>query len=393
MLESTMLKSTMLKLKCLILLSALIASAVSADRIKDLTDVAGVRSNQLVGFGLVVGLNGTGDGKDLPLSAQSLKTLLSGLGVSVDGPVSDFDLGDAMASLASQNAQKEMKLENVAAVMVTADMPAFAKPGQRIDINVSAIGVAESLRGGNLVMTQLRGVDGNTYALAQGAMTVTGISEDAAGTSITIGVPTSGRIPNGATVERLVETPFDSSEYIVLNVKDNDFSTSNAITQVINSTFGAGVASALDAVSIAVLAPADSSQRVAFMSMIENLDVTPGEPPARVVINSRTGTAVINRNVRVNAVAVTHGTISVRISATNEISQPGAFSDGVTAGVVNADVDVEEPNNRMFLFQPGVDLREIVDAVNQVGATPSSLIAILEALKSSGSLRAELVVI
>jgi flagellar P-ring protein precursor FlgI len=374
----------MLKLKMLILLSALMATTVSADRIKDLTDVAGVRSNQLVGFGLVVGLQGTGDGKDLPLSAQSLKTLLSGLGVSVDGPVSDFDLGDAMASLASQNAQKEMKLENVAAVMVTAEMPAFAKPGQRIDINVAAIGVAESLRGGNLVMTQLRGVDGNTYALAQGAMTVTGISADAAGSSVTIGVPTSGRIPNGATVERLVETPFDSSEYIVLNVKDNDFSTSNAITQVINDTFG---------VSIAVMAPADSSQRVAFMSMIENLDVIPGEPPARVVINSRTGTAVINRNVRVNAVAVTHGTISVRISATNEISQPQPFSDGVTAGVTNADVEVEEPNNKMFLFQPGVDLREIVDAVNQVGATPSSLIAILEALKSSGSLRADLVVI
>ena len=383
----------MLKLKYWVLMTALLTTSVSADRIKDLADVAGVRSNKLIGFGLVAGLQGTGDGKDLPLSAQSLKSMLSGLGVSVDGPVSDFDLGDALASLATQNAQKEMKLENVAAVMVTAEMPAFAKPGQRIDINVSAIGVAESLRGGNLLMTQLRGVDGKTYALAQGAMTVTGISEDAAGTSVTIGVPTSGRIPNGATVERLVETPFDTSEFIVLNVKDNDFSTSNAITQAINGAFGAGVASALDSVSIAVMAPADSSQRVAFMSMIENLDVTPGEPPARVVINSRTGTAVINRYVKVTSVAVTHGTISVKISATNEISQPNAFSDGVTAGVTNADIEIEEPNNQMFLFQPGVDLRDIVDAVNQVGATPSSLIAILEALKSSGSLRAELVVI
>ena len=382
----------MLNMKSLVLFCALLAPTVSADRIKDLTDVAGVRTNQLVGFGLVVGLAGTGDGKDLPLSAQSLKTMLSGLGVSVDGPVSDFDLGDALASLAAQNAQKEMKLENVAAVMVTAEMPAFVKPGQRIDNNVSAIGVAESLRGGNLVMTQLRGVDGKTYALAQGAMTVTGISENVAGTSMQIGVPTSGRIPNGATIERLVETPFDTTEYIVLNVKNNDFSTANAITEEINKTFGSGVASALDGVSIAVMAPINSSQRVSFMSMIENLDVTPGEPPARIVVNSRTGTAVINRNVRVAAVAVTHGTISVKVSANNEISQPNAFSGGVTAGVTNGEIVIDESSSNMF-FQPGVDLRDIVDAVNKVGASPSSLIAILEALKSAGGLRAELVVI
>ncbi|MDG2502790.1 MAG: flagellar basal body P-ring protein FlgI [Porticoccaceae bacterium] len=371
----------------------LVASTAAADRIKDLTDVAGVRANKLIGFGLVVGLQGSGDGKDLPLTAQALKTMLSGLGVSVDGPVSDYDLGDQMAALAVQNAKKELKLENVAAVIVTAELPPFAKPGQRIDVNVAAIGVAESLRGGSLIMTQLRGVDGQTYALAQGAMTVTGISADAAGSSIQIGVPTAGRIPNGATVERRVETPFDSADHIVLNVRDVDFSTSNAITEAINLAFGPGVASAIDGVSIAVMAPRDSSQRVTFLSMIENLDVTPGEPSARVVINSRTGTAVINRNVKVTAVAVTHGAISVNISATNEVSQPGPFADGETVGVQNADIVVTEPNNKMFLFQPGVDLRQIVDAVNQVGASPSSLIAILEALKSSGSLRAELVVI
>ena len=384
----------MLKIKTFILLLGLASTSISnADRIKDITDVAGVRSNKLVGFGLVVGLQGSGDGKDLPLTAQGLKTMLSGLGVSVDGPVSDFDLGDQMADLAAQNAKKEMKVENVAAVMVTAELPPFAKPGQKIDINVSAIGVAESLRGGTLIMTQLRGVDGQTYALAQGAMTVTGITTDAAGSSIQIGVPTSGRIPGGATVERMVDTPFDSADHIVINVRDNDFSTTNAITEAINLAFGAGVARAIDGVSVAVTAPADVSQRVAFLSMIENLDVKPGEPPARVVINSRTGTAVINRSVKVTAVAVTHGTISVSISATNEISQPDPFSGGVTAEVQNADIMVVEPKNPMFLFQPGVDLREIVDAVNQVGASPSSLIAILEALKSSGSLRAELVVI
>lgn len=371
----------------------LVGSLAAADRIKDLTEVAGVRTNKLIGFGLVVGLQGTGDGKDLPITAQALKTTLSGLGVSVDGPVSDFDLGDQMASLAAQNAKKELKLENVASVMVTAELPPFAKPGQSIDINVSAIGVAESLRGGTLILTQLRGVDGETYALAQGALSITGISSSAAGSSVQIGVPTAGRIPNGASVERRVPTPFDTADHIVLNIREGDFSTAYAVTTAVNKSFGAGTARALDGVSVAIKAPADSSQRVAFLSMIENLDVIPGEAPARVVINSRTGTAVINRNVKVTAVAVTHGTISVRISATNEVSQPQPFGGGETTVVQNADVEVTEGNNPMFLFQPGVDLREIVDAVNQVGASPSSLIAILEALKSSGSLRAELVVI
>ena len=355
--------------------------------------MAGVRSNQLLGFGIVSGLSGTGDGKDLPITAQALKTLLSGMGVSVDGPVTDFDLGDQMATLAAQNAKKEVKVENLASVMVTAEIPPFAKPGQRIDVSVSAIGVAESLRGGTLIMTQLRGIDGQTYAIAQGALTVSGVSADAAGSSIQIGVPTSGRIPNGATVERMVESPFDSAEHIVLNIRESDFSTANAITEAINVAFGDGTAKALDGVSVAITAPADSSQRVSFLSMIENLDVSPGEAAARVVINSRTGTVVINRNVRVTAAAVTHGTISVSISATNEVSQPGPLSEGETVGVQNADIEITEGTNPMFLFQPGVDLREIVDAVNQVGASPSSLIAILEVLKTSGSLRAELVVI
>ena len=376
---------------CLIL--TLVITPVHADRIKDLTDVAGVRSNQLLGFGIVSGLSGTGDGKDLPITAQALKTLLSGMGVSVDGPVTDFDLGDQMATLAAQNAKKEVKVENLASVMVTAEIPPFAKPGQRIDVSVSAIGVAESLRGGTLIMTQLRGIDGETYAVAQGALTVSGVSADAAGSSIQIGVPTAGRIPNGATVERMVESPFGSAEHIVLNIREADFSTATAITQAVNVAFGDGTAKAIDGVSVAITAPADSSQRVFFLSMIENLDVSPGEAAARVVINSRTGTVVINRNVRVTAAAVTHGTISVSISATNEVSQPGPFAEGETVGVQNADIEITEGTNPMFLFQPGVDLREIVDAVNQVGASPSSLIAILEVLKTSGSLRAELVVI
>ena len=364
-----------------------------ADRIKDLTDVAGVRPNQLLGFGLVAGLSGTGDGKDLLITAQQLRTTLSGLGVSVDGPISDFDLGEQLQTLAAANANKELKVENVAAVMVTSELPPFAKPGQRVDVNVSAIGIAASLRGGTLILTELRGVDGEVYALAQGPLTVTGISADAAGTELQIGVPTSARIPNGALVERMVPNPFEDSDHIVLNIRESDFSTSNAISNAINENFGRGVASPIDGVSIAVLAPRDRGQRVGFMSMIENLEVTPGEPPARVVINSRTGTAVINRSVRVTAAAVTHGTISVSISATNEVSQPGALAGGNTALNQNAEIKFEEGTNKMVLFQPGVDLRDVVDAINQTGASPSSIIAILEALKTSGSLRAELVII
>lgn len=364
----------------------LIAAAGNAwaDRVKDLASVAAGRSNQLIGYGLVVGLQGTGDGADVSFTAKSMKGLLSRLGVSIDGPLSDFETAASVGKI---------DVKNSAAVMVTAELPGFAKPGQKIDINVSAIGKASSLRGGNLLLTSLRGVDGEIYALAQGPLTATSSETSAAGSKVSIGVTTSARIPGGAIVERMVETPFEHAENIVFNVREADFTTTNAIVTGINKRFGAGTARAIDGMSLAVRAPDDLSQRVAFMSMVENLDIQPGEPPARVVVNSRTGTVVISRNVRVTAAAVSHGTISVAVTATNEISQPGPLSRGQTAAVQNADISVEEPKNPMFLFQPGVDLRQIVDAVNQVGATPSSLIAILEALKSSGSLRAELIVI
>ncbi|MEK9554219.1 MAG: flagellar basal body P-ring protein FlgI [Gammaproteobacteria bacterium] len=367
-------------------LSFMISSSLMADRIKDLTNVAGVRNNQLIGYGLVVGLNGTGDGGAVPFTGQSLRSILGRLGVNVDGVLSDFDVAGTQAN--------SIPADNVAAVMVTANLPAFAKPGQTIDVNISTIGGATSLRGGTLIMTRLRGIDGEVYAVAQGALTSTGVEVNAAGDEITIGVPTSGRIPNGATVERMVESPFNQSEYIVLNVSNGDFTTAKEIVDKINTVFGDGTASAIDGVSVAVRAPQDPNSRVSFVSLVENLDVNPGEPSAKVVVNSRTGTVVISRNVKVTAAAVTHGPITVTVTATNEVSQPNPFADqGVTAQVQNADVAIEEPSNKMFLFQPGVDLREIVDAVNETGATPSSLIAILEALKSSGSLRAELVVI
>jgi flagellar P-ring protein precursor FlgI len=369
---------------CVLVLALAPITHAFADRVKDIASVAAVRSNQLIGYGLVVGLQGTGDGADVSFTAQSMKGLLGKLGVALDGPLSDFETAATSGKI---------DIANVAAVMVTAELPGFTKPGQKIDINVAAIGKANSLRGGNLLMTSLRGVDGQVYALAQGPVGVTGVEQSAAGSQVNYGVPTSLRIPNGAQVERVVENPFDQSDFVVFNLREADFTTATAIVEAVNATFGEGVANAIDGMSLSVRSPKNPNQRVAFMSMIENLDVTPGVPPARVVVNARTGTVVISRNVKVSASAVTHGTMTVSVSATNEVSQPAAFGGGQTAAVANATVGMEEPNKPMFLFQPGVDLREIVDAINQVGAPPSSLIAILEALKSAGSLRAELVII
>jgi len=369
---------------CVINLCFLATGFAQADRVKDLATLASQRPNQLIGYGLVVGLQGTGDDASVPFTTQSMKAMLSQMGVRIDGPLTDFETAATAA---------RVDIKNTAAVLVTADLPGFAKPGQRIDINVSAIGKASNLRGGSLIMTAMRGVDGEIYALAQGALTATGIDASAAGSKIQIGVPTSARIPGGAIVERVVDTPFESAENVIYNIRENDFSTTTAIVNAINKKFGGDVAQAIDGVSVSVRAPQNLNQRVAFMSMVEALEVTPGEPPARVVINSRTGTVVINRSVRVTAAAVSHGTISVAITATNEVSQPNMLAGGQTTEVQNADIKVAEPNKPMFLFQPGVELRQIVDAVNQVGATPSALIAILEALKSSGSLRAELVII
>jgi flagellar P-ring protein FlgI len=376
--------SIMKSLRVLIMGLALASGSAMADRIKDLAAVAAMRSNQLIGYGLVVGLQGTGDGVDVNFTAQSMKTLLYRLGVAVEGPLADFETAASTGKI---------DVKNVAAVMVTAELPGFAKPGQKIDVNVAAIGKASSLRGGVLLLSNLRGVDGEIYALAQGSLNATGVDSSSAGSKVAIGVPTSSRIPGGATVERMVSNPFDRAERVMLNVREADFTTTNAIVTAINERFGDDVARALDGVSISLQAPQDQTQRVAFMSMVENMDVNPGDPPARVVVNAKTGTVVISRNVKVSAAAVTHGTITVSISTTNEVSQPGPLSRGQTAAVQNSTIEVKEPNKPMFLFQPGVDLRQIVDAVNQVGATPSALIAILEALKSSGSLRAELLVI
>lgn len=378
----------------LLILALVLTQEAAADRIKDLTSVAGVRSNQLIGYGLVVGLGGTGDRDKISFTAQSLKTILDRLGVDVDGPISNYDLyQQGVASLAYD----KTKLDNVASVIVTATLPPFTKPGQVIDVNVAAIGLASSLRGGNLILTELRGADGEIYGLAQGSLTVSGLEVSAAGSEVTVGVPTAGRIPGGAIIEREVETAFGDSEFVVLNCNQTDFTTATAISDVINQQFGDGTATAMDGTSIAVIAPESLGERVSFLSLIENLEVIPGEPKARVVVNSRTGTVVISRTVRVTAAAVTHGQLSVTVSATNEVSQPPAGilggGQGQTVPFQNAEITVSEEARPMFVFQPGVNLRDIVDAVNEVGATPSSLIAILDALKSSGSLRAELIVL
>jgi flagellar P-ring protein precursor FlgI len=360
----------------------LCTTAAHADRIKDLASMAGVRSNQLVGYGLVVGLSGTGDG-DLGITLQSVQSMVSRFGMVTE--------------------QAALDGTNAAAVMVTADLPAFVKPGQTLDVTVSALGSAESLRGGTLLMTPMLGVDGETYALAQGNLLVGGfgVSGDD-GSSLTVNVPTVGRVPQGASVEKMVENPFITNEYLVLNLHLADFSTASNVADAINVVFGGDTAVPIDASSIRVLAPTDLSQKVAFASLIEQVEVQPAAPPAQVIVNSRTGTVVIGGNVNVTPAVITHGSLTVRIredtvpTLTNEtIVTDDVVVNAPAEPVVtqNTEIDVDEPEVRAFLFDPGVSLSDVVDAINAIGATPSDLVAILEALKVAGALRAQLIII
>ena len=366
---------------------SVIATPVHAARIRDIAALSAARPNQLLGYGLVVGLQGTGDGKDISFTIQTLRETLARMGASVDGPLSSYDLDPTSV--------KDFKVENVAAVMVTAELPAFSKPGQKIDVNVAAIAKAKSLRGGVLLMTRMRGPDGQTYAVAQGPLAASGFTADAAGSSVAVGVATSARIPGGALVEREVEGPLNMGEFVTLNLTAPDFATSARVMQAINNQFGDGTAAAVDAVSIKVRAPTAPDARVAFVGLLEELDVDAAEPPARVVVNSRTGTVVISRNVIVKAAAVSQGDISVTVDATNEVSQPGPLAPpgATTTPVQNAQITVTEENKNMVLFKPGAELRQIVNAVNEIGASPTALISILEALQRAGALQAELIVI
>ena len=374
----------MKKLISLLLFCGLFQSFIlpaQADRIKDITSLAGIRSNQLVGYGIVVGLAGSGDG-NTGITLQSMQALVARFGITstLDG----FN-GD-----------------NAAAVMLTAELPPFSKPGQTIDVTVSTIGGSESLKGGTLLMSPLLGSDGETYAIAQGNVVVGGLGvEGADNSSLTVNIPTVGRIPGGASVERMVETAFLDTDFVILNLHQGDFSTALNISQAINETFGDGMAMPLDKNSIRVRAPNDPSQKVGFVSMLENLEVEKASPPAKIIINSRTGTIVISGDVKVMPAAVAHGSLKVTVNEDVNVDQADALAVGAGANanagpaVQNPDteIEVEEEVAKAFLFGQGVSLSDIVDSINAVGATSSDLVAILEALREAGALNAELIVI
>ena len=357
-------------------------NSAQAERIKDIAGVAGVRSNQLVGYGIVVGLAGTGDGNS-GLTLQSMQAMVSRFGLVTD--------------VSGLNAK------NAAAVMVTAEIPAFTKLGQTLDITVSTMGGANSLRGGTLLMSPLLGVDGETYAIAQGNLVVGGLGVQGGDqSSLVVNIPTVGRIPRGASVERMVPNSFLETPHLVLNLHRGDFTTASNMAQSINNIFGLDVAVPLDANSVRVSAPEDPSQRVSFMSLLENVEVEQAEPPARVIINSRTGTVVIGGNVRVTPAAVTHGSMTVSVNEDFNVDQGQTVVTNGDQMVVapndpvvtpDTDIAVEENTATAFVFDPGVSLSSLVNAINAVGASASDLVAILEALREAGALRAELVII
>ena len=369
-------KDDLLKYICVLALLILVAwrpELAHAERLKDIVSIEGVRSNQLVGYGLVVGLDGTGD--KAPFTDQTFRNMMNRFGISIPPGTNP-------------------NLKNVAAVSIHAELPAFSKPGQKIDITASSIGNAKSLRGGSLLLTQLKGADGKVYATAQGNLIVGGFgAEGADGSKITVNIPSVGRIPNGATVERAVPTAFSEGDSLTLNLHNPDFTTARRVQDRITDLLGPDSAMALDAASIRVMAPRDPSQRVSFWSILENLEVDPAEGIAKVVINSRTGTIVVGQNVKVLPAAVTHGNLTVTISENPEVSQPNALSGGQTVVTPQSNVAVKQEPVRMFKFGAATTLNEIVRAVNQVGAAPGDVMAVLEALKQAGALRAEIIVI
>tara|TARA_Y100000991_G_C21965897_1_gene346850 strand:- start:592 stop:1719 length:1128 start_codon:yes stop_codon:yes gene_type:complete len=366
----------------LFLFPFLLSNKVSADRIKDLVSFAGIRSNQLVGYGLVIGLAKTGDGS-VNLTKQSIAAMISQFGV--------------IASTA------DIDGSNSATVMVTSNLPAFAKPGQTIDVTVSTIGKAKSLKGGTLLMTALKGADGKVYAIAQGNLVVGGLGiEGADGSSTIQGTPTVGRIPGGATVEKLVENTFLEKKSIVLNLHQSDFSQANKVAESINKTFGPDVAVPLDATSIKVITPSDPSQKVSFIGLLENISFEPVRPKAKVVVNSRTGTVVIGGDVRITPAAVAHGSLSVKIKEDTKVLSEGTGTVVGTSATVagtaattaaDTEIEVDQEPARAFVFDPGIELQTLVDALNETGTTATDMVAILEALREAGALRAELIII
>ncbi|WP_353248715.1 flagellar basal body P-ring protein FlgI [Salinisphaera sp. T31B1] len=352
-----------------------IAGAAQAARLADIASFQGVRSNPLVGYGLVVGLGNTGDQTtQTPFTGQALKNMLTQLGVTMPTGTN-------------------MQLKNVAAVMVTASLPPFAGPGQTLDVTVSSIGNAKSLRGGTLLMTPLKGADGQIYALAQGNVLAPGISAGAAGSSVQVNQTAAARIPNGAVIERTVASDLADNGEIELELKEANFDTALRTMNAVNQTFGRNIASARNSRVITLQTPVDDSAKVAFLARVQNIDVTPGQARPRVVINSRTGSVVMNTTVTLDQAAVAHGNLSVVIDSNPIVSQPNAFSGGQTAVVPNADVTVQEGSGALNMVRASATLRDVVNALNQLGATPTDLMAILEALKSAGALNADLEII
>ncbi len=360
------------------LILCLCVGNADAERIKDLAAISSMRDNQLVGYGLVVGLDGTGDKvNQVFFTEQTLKNMLTKLGVVIPKGI-------------------KLKPKNVAAVMLTATLPAFIKKGQKIDVAASSIGNSKSLRGGTLLMSPLKGADGKVYAVAQGNLIVGGLGvQGKDGSRIVINVPSVGRVPGGGIVERTLPFQLGKKDSVTYNLFTADFTTASRMAAVINKTFGKGIAKSLDPMSVQVRAPENENARVTFLSMVENLTFTPGDAPARVIINSRTGTVVISSHVLVSPAAVSHGNLVVTISESQGVSQPIApFSNsGTTKVITKSQLNVKADDSHMFMFEPGVNLNDIVRAVNRVGAAPGDLVAILQALKAAGALHAELVVI
>ncbi|MBI3286334.1 MAG: flagellar basal body P-ring protein FlgI [Burkholderiales bacterium] len=351
------------------------APACRAERLKDMAGIQGVRQNQLIGYGLVVGLDGSGDQTtQTPFTVQSIISMLQQLGVNI--PVGT-----------------SLQLKNVAAVMVTSSLPPFAQPGQTLDVTVSSMGNAKSLRGGTLLMTPLKGADNQIYAMAQGNVLVGGVGASASGSKAQVNHLSVGRISSGATVERAVASALGQGNVIHLELNTSDFSTASRAVDAINRRFGPDTAAALDGRVIQVKTPAGADQRVAFLGVLESIEVTPAQTAAKVILNARTGSIVMNQAVTLDACAVAHGNLSVVINTDNAISQPNALSGGQTAAAANSNISITKEGGQLSVLKAGASLTDVVKALNAIGATPQDLLAILQAIKASGALRADLEII
>ncbi len=356
-------------------LGLLLPASSHAERLKDLASIQGVRQNQLIGYGLVVGLDGSGDQTtQTPFTVQSVISMLQNMGINLPSATS-------------------LQLKNVAAVMVTTSLPAFAQPGQMLDVTVSSMGNAKSLRGGTLLMTPLKGADGQIYGMAQGNVLVGGVGASANGSKAQVNHLSVGRISSGATVERAVPTALGQGDVVNLELNDTDFSTASRVVDAINRRFGGDTAAAQNGRVIRVRAPVNSDERVAFLGALESMDVTPAQMQAKVILNARTGSVVMNQAVTLDSCAVSHGNLSVVINTDPVISQPAPLSAGQTVVAATSQIDIKKEPGQVLLLKSGTSLAEVVKALNAIGATPQDLLAILQAMKAAGSLRAELEII